>query len=945
MLNLRLLGSFELASTGGAAAPSLLAQPKRAALLAYLAIAEPRGFQRRDRLVALFWPEADTTRARRALNQALHYLRERLEPGVIVTRAGEEVGLDPERLHCDVLVVRDALARGDLDAAVGSYRGPLLPGFHVQAGNDWDDWLEEQRRSLHTAVATAARTLAERAEKNRHLDVSLHWSRRACELAPNDESCAQQLIRVLMRQGNEAAARVEVQRLRERLRRELDAEPSARTTALLKSQDDVAAADARAATPRPDQLSPAVQLARISTARPRPPVRRRRLIATTFLLVLGVAAALGLADRSRRATEAVIAPAFRRPAGPVLLVADFDGPPRDTALGAIVTQLFLNGLQESRRIRVVWSGELAPAMQRMMRPPETALHGGLARELALREGFGAVLDGSVREIGGRLLVNAALVSPSDGRILWTGVGDARDARALTSAIQSEVRSVRHVIGDPARQIAAAPPLAQVVTPSLEALRAYTEALHARAPHTRAVDLLERAIALDTGFAAAYRSLGSTLSFTAQQERASALLWKAVQHADRLNDYSKQLTTAVLYSRGRYYDPDRALAAFDELLARDSTNMGALRNAAWLLVGMGQLERAEALDDRALAVDSNAAPLYGTLAGIRFMRGHAADGMRTLDAGIRRTGYANLLVLRARARLLSGQFESIDPDLRRAIDASAVEDRPLVEAMVASTRASLARSLGHLEEAHRFDAERIHAARARGNEDEVVRARLAHVEELTWLLGDRAAALAELAQLQRLTLSIAGVDRPVPAVASALADAGKPSAAAALMRAYEREIAPGEWRGTEPGRHAAWGRIALANGRAMDAVREFRKAAAGGCEGCVLFDLAVAYVQAGLPDSAIAVGERFLGSMNLEMVTPRALHGSDMHRRLAALYLHRGDTVPAVQHLTDVVTRWRDADGALHPAVRAACRDLARVRKQVAAHSVCAAMPNITSSHE
>src|SRR5262245_12921902 len=39
-------------------------QPKRLALLAYLAIARPRGAHRRDALVAIFWPELDQHGAR-----------------------------------------------------------------------------------------------------------------------------------------------------------------------------------------------------------------------------------------------------------------------------------------------------------------------------------------------------------------------------------------------------------------------------------------------------------------------------------------------------------------------------------------------------------------------------------------------------------------------------------------------------------------------------------------------------------------------------------------------------------------------------------------------------------------------------------------------------------------------------------------------------------------
>jgi len=43
----------------------VLAQPKRVALLAYLAAATPRRLHRRDSLLALFWPELDQEHAAR----------------------------------------------------------------------------------------------------------------------------------------------------------------------------------------------------------------------------------------------------------------------------------------------------------------------------------------------------------------------------------------------------------------------------------------------------------------------------------------------------------------------------------------------------------------------------------------------------------------------------------------------------------------------------------------------------------------------------------------------------------------------------------------------------------------------------------------------------------------------------------------------------------------
>jgi DNA-binding SARP family transcriptional activator len=101
MIELRLLGSLSLTGPGREELPAILRQPKRLALLAYLAAATPRGFHRRDTLLALFWPERDTEHARAALSDALYTLRREIGEGVILRRGDEEVGLARDRCWCD----------------------------------------------------------------------------------------------------------------------------------------------------------------------------------------------------------------------------------------------------------------------------------------------------------------------------------------------------------------------------------------------------------------------------------------------------------------------------------------------------------------------------------------------------------------------------------------------------------------------------------------------------------------------------------------------------------------------------------------------------------------------------------------------------------------------------------------------------------------------------
>ena len=88
-IELRLLGTLSARAHTGREVSAVLAQPKRVALLAYLAAATPRGFHRRDTLLGLLWPAADEEHARSSLRKAVHFLRQHLGPDVIASRGGE----------------------------------------------------------------------------------------------------------------------------------------------------------------------------------------------------------------------------------------------------------------------------------------------------------------------------------------------------------------------------------------------------------------------------------------------------------------------------------------------------------------------------------------------------------------------------------------------------------------------------------------------------------------------------------------------------------------------------------------------------------------------------------------------------------------------------------------------------------------------------------------
>jgi DNA-binding SARP family transcriptional activator len=235
MIQLRTLGGLDLLDLDGPRElQAVLVQPKRLALLVYLALASDRRFRRRDAVVGLFWPELDAEHARGSLRQALRFLRGELGPDVLINRGEEEVGVNREAVNCDAVAFEQACEAGDWPVAIDLYRGDLLAGvFIADISSDFEHWLEDERGRLRRRAATAAWSGVDKAEQRGDLVAAAPLARRGVELAPDDEASVRRLMRILDRKGDRAGALSAYEAFRLRLATEYQAVPSPETEALL----------------------------------------------------------------------------------------------------------------------------------------------------------------------------------------------------------------------------------------------------------------------------------------------------------------------------------------------------------------------------------------------------------------------------------------------------------------------------------------------------------------------------------------------------------------------------------------------------------------------------------------------------------------------------------------------------------------------------------------
>jgi serine/threonine-protein kinase len=234
-LRLRLLGTPAVES-GGAGLGAAASQRRCLALLALLASAGHSGVSR-ERLLAYLWPEADADRAGHRLTQLLYLLRRDLHADALVL-GSSELRLNPAAIASDLEEFRNAIERGDFEAASVAYGGPFLDGFFVDEAPEFERWVDEQREEYRRRLLGVLEALATSAWKRGDLAASAEWWRRLAAADPFNSRVAVAYMEAAAAAGDRASALQFAQAHEQLIRAELDVTPDpsiAQTVARIRS--------------------------------------------------------------------------------------------------------------------------------------------------------------------------------------------------------------------------------------------------------------------------------------------------------------------------------------------------------------------------------------------------------------------------------------------------------------------------------------------------------------------------------------------------------------------------------------------------------------------------------------------------------------------------------------------------------------------------------------
>ena len=234
MIRLTTLGRAALTGPEASHVHAVLAQPKRVALLAYLALS-PSQCASREKLATLFWEESDEKKARGALRKALHFLRDRLGADIFLAGQGSDIKLNTAVFWCDAIAFRQEMDAANYETALGIYQGELLPECWLDDAPEFERWIERQREDFRESASAAALKLSEAEFRNDNIAGAMFWAGRAEVLSPYNEQITARVITLLDAAGDRSAALRKYSDLTTRLRKDFDSEPSPETAELINA--------------------------------------------------------------------------------------------------------------------------------------------------------------------------------------------------------------------------------------------------------------------------------------------------------------------------------------------------------------------------------------------------------------------------------------------------------------------------------------------------------------------------------------------------------------------------------------------------------------------------------------------------------------------------------------------------------------------------------------
>jgi DNA-binding winged helix-turn-helix (wHTH) protein/tetratricopeptide (TPR) repeat protein len=341
------------------------------------------------------------------------------------------------------------------------------------------------------------------------------------------------------------------------------------------------------------------------TAPAMPKILRWQIFLPIACMVLALAAFAAWKQLQKRASRG-----YQR-----IVVAELTNSTGDPAFDRSLNRALEIDLGQSPFFGVMSESEAGAVLKLMGRKGGTPLIGDVAQEVCERDNRDVLISDAIAQVGSVYLLTLQATDCHSGKTLASAKAQADSKEHVLSAIDSTADHIRSQLGESAQSRESyGLPIAQVSTPSLEALKAYSigrSMLEQGQDPTEILPYFLRAIELDPQFAMAYAAIGTNYYNTGSAILASQYFRKAFELRRNVGPRESLSIEAHYYSDG-LGDIEQGIKAYKAWVAIYPYEVTAWLNIANGYTELGQYAPAVEAAEHAFKLAPENAVTYNVL---------------------------------------------------------------------------------------------------------------------------------------------------------------------------------------------------------------------------------------------------------------------------------------------------------------------------------------------
>jgi tetratricopeptide (TPR) repeat protein/tRNA A-37 threonylcarbamoyl transferase component Bud32 len=314
----------------------------------------------------------------------------------------------------------------------------------------------------------------------------------------------------------------------------------------------------------------------------------RRVVGMPLLVAVGLLG-LVLTAGTWWYTRNLLPPPEHEPVS--VVIADLTNTTSDTTFDRSLEPMLKLALEGAGFISAYSRSDLPRALA--VQPPAT-LDEAAAREIAVKQGLGVVVSGSVSRAGRGNSYNLTLkaTQPVTGDVIVSVDDTASSKDQVLGVATAMANEVREALGDEttsdSSQRFAQEALSAV---SLDVVRDYAAAMGSlsNSQFNDARDGFKRAVERDPNFGLAYAGMAIASRNMGEQQEAEKYIAEAVRHVDRMTERERFRTRGIFYMISNDYQA--CGKEFGDLIAKYAADVAARNNLAICSTGMRDMNRA------------------------------------------------------------------------------------------------------------------------------------------------------------------------------------------------------------------------------------------------------------------------------------------------------------------------------------------------------------------